>query len=346
MHFDLAERFRTFAAHECASSSPLYEALCLRIAADDDVLAIAARAARGQPVPNLLLAAVQLLLAREPGHALASFYPSIADDPAPPVDAYPAFRSFVLANRERIEAVLGERRVQTNEVRRCACLLPAITHAASFFAARPLALVEIGTSAGLNLLWDRYGYAYDGEGTFGPAGTPVIIQSSFRGPLRPALSTPTPAVSHRIGLDLNVIDATDGARVEWLRALIWPEHHERRALLDAALGVRRNVDLDLRTGDGFAMLPGVVDEIPRATLPCVYHTHVANQISKEARQAFVRSVDAIGRTRDLVHVHNNIEPQLHLTAYRDGERIDVPLARTDGHARWIEWLARDAHEEC
>lgn len=342
MHIELAERFRTFAAHECASSSPLYEALCLRIATDDDVLAVAARAAGGQPVPNLLLAAVQLLLTREPGHALASFYPSISGHPASPADAYPAFRSFVLANRDGIEAVLGQRRVQTNEVRRCAYLLPAIAHAASLFAARPLALVEIGTSAGLNLLWDQYKYLYDGGASIGPPGSPVIVRSSFRGPVRPTLATSMPAVSHRIGLDLNVIDATDAAQVDWLRALIWPEHHERRAMLDAAILVLRDADLDLRTGDGFAMLPGVVDAIPRASLPCVYHTHVANQISSEARQAFARSVDAIGRTRDLVHVHNNIEPHLHLTAYRDGARIDVPLARTDGHARWIEWLARDA----
>lgn len=341
MHIELAERFRTFAARECAASSPLYEALCLRIADDDDVLAIAARAARGQPVPNLLLAAVQLLLARQPSHALASFYPSISDDPASPADAYPAFRSFVLADREGIEGVLGERRVQTNEVRRSAYLLPAITHAAKLFAARPLALIEIGTSAGLNLLWDQYRYAYDGEQAFGPPGSPVVIRSSFRGPGRPTPSSPMPAVSHRIGLDLNVIDATDAVQIEWLRALIWPEHHERRALLNAALSVRRNAGLDLRSGDGFAMLPAVIDEVPRASLPCVYHTHVANQISEEARQAFVRSVDAIGRMRDVVHVHNNIEPHLHLTAYRDGERIDVPLARTDGHARWIEWLVRE-----
>lgn len=124
----------------------------------------------------------------------------------------------------------------------------------------------------------------------------------------------------------------------WLRALIWPEHHERRSRLDLALQQRDAVDLDLRVGDGFALLADLAAEIPADVLLCVYHTHVANQISKEARQAFLTSVAEIGEKRDIIHVFNNINPTLHLTAYRAGQLIDMPLAHTDGHARWIEWL--------
>lgn len=95
-----ARRFQRFAETECRGVSPLYEHLALAIAADEEILALAAHATKEQPVPNLFLVAVPYLL---PAFALVA----------------------ALANK------------------------------------RPLTLIEIGTSAGLNLMWDHYGYRYD-----------------------------------------------------------------------------------------------------------------------------------------------------------------------------------------
>jgi len=341
MYQHLSERFRLFAETECQDSSPLYAALCQGIAQDEALLDIAARSAPGQPVPNLLLASVHYLLSHQTSHALAGYYPTFATTPCPPTDAFPAFRQFVSANREDVLSLLQTRLVQTNEVRRCAYLFPAISLAASAFERRPLALVEIGTSAGLNLLWDQYRYSYGGSQIFGNAASPVHVASSFRGRSPSILSAPLLPISHRIGLDLNVIDTSDIDQVAWLRALIWPEHHERRDLIDAALRVPRRAELDMRTGDGFSMLSGLAEEISEESLLCVYHTHVANQISNDERARFLRTIETLGAKRDVVHIFNNIKPHLHLTAYRSGRLIDLPLASTDGHARWIEWLAED-----
>jgi hypothetical protein len=87
-----------------------------------------------------------------------------------------------------------------------------------------------------------------------------------------------------------------------------------------------------------AMVGDLAKEMPETSLLCVYHTHVANQVSTEAKESLLMSLEKLGAKRDLIHVYNNMKPDLHLTAYRAGKVIDLPLAHTDGHARWIEWL--------
>lgn len=137
---------------------------------------------------------------------------------------------------------------------------------------------------------------------------------------------------------MNIVETSDPDQIAWLRALIWPEHQERRSLMDAALARRNAASLELHQGDGFAMFEALSGGIPETSLLCVYHTHVANQIPTASREAFLQVIERTGQRRDIVHVFNNIKPSLHLTAYRNGNVLDLSLANTDGHARWIEWL--------
>ena len=148
-----------------------------------------------------------------------------------------------------------------------------------------------------------------------------------------------PKVSHRIGLDLNIIDLQNKDEIDWLFALVWPEHHQRRALLQAALLVRAETEVELYQGDGFAMLEEIVTQLPEHTLPCIYHTHVANQISMQAKQTLLANISALGQGRDLLHIYNNIKTNLRCTSISNGEESDFVLAETDGHGRWIKWLA-------
>ncbi|MDF1744053.1 MAG: DUF2332 domain-containing protein [Gimesia sp.] len=339
MSVRLAEKFIRFAELECLETSPLYYHLSHAIALDETVLEIASHARAGQPVPNLLFAAVHYLLVADPAHPLADFYATCCAKPSNPADAWPVFKDFVQNWQEELIRLLQTRLVQTNEVRRCAFLFPAFFLATRYFDSRPLALIEIGTSAGLNLLWDKYQYSYGGSETFGDSSSPVLITSELRGNKPAILTEPLPQISHRIGVDLNVIDTKVPEEADWLRALIWPENHERRELLDAAIRQRASLQLDLRTGDGFAMIKTIADEITEESLLCVYHTHVANQISQTVQESFLNSLEQFGQQRDLIHIFNNIkQATLQLNAYRGGQFINVPLANTDGHARWIEWL--------
>jgi hypothetical protein len=189
-----AQRFERFAEQECRGVSPLYERLSLGIAADPELLALAAHAGAGQPAPNLLLAAVHFLLLKGARHALSAHYPSVRRPSArgapAPLDElgepYPAFRSFCDEHAATLQHLISTRLVQTNEVRRSACLLPAFGLVARRGGDRPLALVEIGASAGLNLLWDRYGYDYGQGRRYGDPHSPVQISCTPRGTsLRP-----------------------------------------------------------------------------------------------------------------------------------------------------------------
>ncbi|MEM6280432.1 MAG: DUF2332 domain-containing protein [Verrucomicrobiota bacterium] len=220
MEHPLSNRFLRFANSECLGSSELYYHLSLEIAQDEELLRLAEVSGKGQPIPNLLFGAVHFLLTSRPASSLANYYVSLTpDSPENPELAFPAFRSFVLSRREEIAEVLENRLVQTNEVRRSAYLFPAITHMAGFFPARPLALLEIGTSAGLNLLWDKYSYSFGGPETVGDAKSPVLISSDFRGTVPDSLFNSMPAVSHRIGLDLNIIDCRTPTRL--LGSVLW-----------------------------------------------------------------------------------------------------------------------------
>src|SRR5262249_46962829 len=159
--------------------------------------------------------------------------------------AYPAFRAFVLANRDALAPLLVERGTQTNEVRRCTYLLPAFVFATTR-ARRPLAIVDVGASAGLNLLFDRYAYDYDGVAA-GEVGSPVRLTTQLRGG-RPPLA-PLPTVADRIGLDIAPVALDDAAATRWLEACVWPEHVERFATLRAALALGREARPRVVAGD-------------------------------------------------------------------------------------------------
>lgn len=153
----LAQRFVRFADQECRDYAPLYDRLARGIARDPELLTLAAHARSGQQAPLLLLAAVHALLLGGADHALGTFYPSVVPRAAvPSEDVMPAFRAFCRDYHHALRALVCTGLVQTNEPRRCTVLLPAFATVARLAGDRPLALIEVGASAGLNLLFDRY----------------------------------------------------------------------------------------------------------------------------------------------------------------------------------------------
>ncbi|MEM6820426.1 MAG: DUF2332 domain-containing protein [Verrucomicrobiota bacterium] len=345
MNHRLSQQFLEFAKSECLGSSELYYHLSLAIAKDQELLKLAESGRKGQPTPNLFFGVAHYLLNSNLDAPLAKFFPTCSEScDRSPEEAFPDFKHFILSHRDNVTQLLATRLVQTNEVRRCAYLFPAMMYAGTWFDKRPLALIEIGTSAGLNLLWDKYSYQYGDWDVLGDRESPVVIRSECRGVIPDGLFHAMPRITQRIGLDLNIVDVTQFEEAAWLRALIWPEHKERREILDAALKHRASFDLDLRQGNGFAMLAGIIETIPKDSVACVYHTHVANQITREAKESLLVELAELGTSRDIIHIFNNIKPSLHLTLYKDGRAEDIPLANTDGHARWFEWLPSDRQD--
>jgi hypothetical protein len=234
----LGKVFARFAKEAYRGTSPLYEALARSVSEDIYMLAVAS-SARQPPVPNLLFADVHYLLLVGSTDALSSYYRSLTRDPRPSSEAYPHFRQFCLANEAEIRRPMATRLVQTNEVARCSYMLPAFALIADEGQGRSLSLIDVGASAGLSLLWDRYAYDYSDGTRTGDRSSPVRLDAEVRGDREPPIPEQFPPVALPIGIDLNPIDATDPDSGLWLRALVWPEHERRAEQLKAAMQVAR-----------------------------------------------------------------------------------------------------------
>lgn len=325
-----------------SNASRLYAELCEHVALDDDLLALAVDADRNTQVSNLFFAAARYLLLGEPTHPLAAYYRDLTPEPAPANDAYPTFRAFCLERGDAVRRLVATRRVQTNEVGRCACLLPAFTVVAARGGGRPLALVEIGASAGLHQLWDRYFYEYGPKGTAGDPTSPVRLRCEARGASLPPLPERLPQVSYRAGLDLLPIDVRDEDAVRWLRALIWPEHFDRVRTLEAAVALARVNPLRVIAGDAAETLPAALAQVPEDATLCVYHSYALNQMPAAVRERILQHIAAAAQERTVYRVSQewyagDSRPFLKLFTYQSGEEREETLADIETHGRWLAW---------
>lgn len=328
--------FKEFSA-ECKNSSQLYEHLALKISGDDELLEVASYARSGQPVPNLLFGAVHFLLLKGKTHELRKYYPSIVAYPLKAESAFPHFRDFCLTYKQEIIPLLEQKRVQTNEVRRCAYLYPCFCSLYQQLK-KPLALIEIGTSAGLQLIWDLYRYSYGDGRTYGHSLSAVHIESEIRGEIQPFLLPESPSVALRIGVDLHINDLANREDELWLKALIWPEHKERVKLLEQAATLLKTQSVQLVEGDGISLLPNIASQIPEDTVICVFHTHVANQIPEHRKKELIAHLKKIGSKREVFHLYNNMwDRNLHLDLVTGDKENSLVVAETEAHGRWFRW---------
>ena len=323
----IADRFRFFAKEANLLEGHLYEHLSLRIAEDEELLEIAAHAQR-PPVPNLLLYSVHYLLKRDSAATLSSYYGSVVESPAPPTEAYPHFRSYVLEQRADIIHLLKTRLVQTNQVARCSFLLPAFC-TVHRLAGMPLSLVDVGCSAGFHLLWDRYVYDY-GNIRVGNSQSRVSIAAELRGNIALPISDGFPPCEFRMGIDLNPVDLSVSDERAWFEALIWPDHPVQRELADAAIREVIEHPPPLIRGDALRVLPDVVESVPDETALCIYHCHALNQFSRSEKDAFQLLLEQFSQRRTIYWL-NAEGYDVHLRALQDGTGEEFHLARKDGH---------------
>jgi len=336
----LADQFRDLATW-AEGSDPLYAHLCRHAADDPELLALAEAVPDGRQAPHLLLAAVHYRLDRTGGEPLARYYPSLTDAPRDPdADCYPAFREFCLDDADALERLLSTRRTQTNSVRRSAVLYPALARVAARVDG-PLALVELGPSAGLNLCFDRYRYDYGGR-VLGAAGSPVTVESEVRSG-EPPLPEQPPAIHSRVGIDLRPLDVTDPDDADWLRALVWPAHTERRELLGAALRVASESPPPLVEGDLLDDLPAVLDTIPADVPVCVFNTLVLYQVPGSVCTALADLLRERMAQRPLhwltgaPELSGGDSVTLEWVRQADGAVRRDPLADHDPHGAWLDW---------
>lgn len=331
------QQFEIFAVEECKNSSPLYEYLSYKIAEDDELLTLASNIPLGQPVPNLFFASVHYLL-MSTEHPLKDYYASFTSEPMRVEQAFPQFKQFVISNENTLLQLFHSKLVQTNEVSRCAYLYPMITEIYSKHK-QPLALIEIGASAGLQLAMDHYNYEFNSTQYIKNSDCDVLIKSENMGVPLPHSIYTKPAIQSRIGLDLNPIDVKDNEQLKWLQALIWPEHENRRQILSKAAEVIKKLNVELLKGDAMTMIEKVCQSVHPDSLIVIYHTHVANQIPNQVKLDFLQSLKNISMQRPLYHCYNNFfDANLHQDFLQDGTIIcERVMDKPDGHARTFKW---------
>ncbi len=340
---ELGTVFARFAEEAYRGGCPLYTVLAEGVSDDAHVLDIAS-SARRPPVPNLLFAAVHYLLLRGAAHALTSFYASLTPDPSPVGDAYPHFRDFSMEYESDLRGLMSTRLVQTNEVARCSYLRPAFAFIAEETQWQPLSLVDVGASAGLNLLWDRYAYDYKDHGLAGDRRSPVWIAVEVRGDNCPPIPHDSPSVAFRTGIDLNPVDVTDPDSALWLRALVWPGHERRAAQLKRAMDLAVAGPPELVAGNALNVLPAILGNVPTETTLCILHNHALNQFSQEDRRLFGSLVDECSQDREVYLLsaegrRGQNFVNLELARIRNGDRSVRQLAKVDPHGKWLEWIA-------
>jgi hypothetical protein len=238
---EIVEGFRFQSDAAATNGSRIYSELLARAAEDIEAGGPVARLVEGwegHPILDALalrvMGAVHALVLAGRAPALAAYYPS-AGGVYEREKAWKALRDLIDARAGEIRPRLGCP-VQTNEVRRCAALLGGFLEIAAV-TELPLRLLEVGASAGLNLLWDRYRYEL-GPHRWGPGDPPLSLRAEWRGPPPPLGATVR--ITRRSGCDVAPIDITDRKQCLRLESFVWPDQPLRLATLRAAIALARS----------------------------------------------------------------------------------------------------------
>ncbi|HEY4266565.1 MAG TPA: DUF2332 domain-containing protein [Galbitalea sp.] len=312
--------YRRFADIEAPGQSAIYEDWARGVAADQEILDLLLGLPLPKRQPNLLFACARLV--------------------GSPLARYDEWRDWVVAHWTQIAAEMRVRATQTNEPRRSAVLLPVLAQLEG-----PIALLEVGASAGLCLYPDRYSYSWDGTRLDPPTGpSSVLLECAVTG--EPPLPTEMPQIVWRAGLDLNPLNVNDASDTHWLETLIWPEQAERLARIRAAIQIVRADPPRLVRGDAVDGLPALVAEAPRdATLVVVTSASIV-YLAPDARARFIDLV----RSLDAHWISNEGRGIVPVAAVAIGQREapspdefllaldEHPLAWTGPHGQRLDWI--------
>ncbi len=317
----IADRYAIFSAHEAAVSSETYASLAATVSRSDAALSFLSTLPPERQQPNLFFAALRWT----------------GELPCNSNDLGAAIRQ----RGDDIRHVMLSRTTQTNEPGRCATLLPLLAQ-----LSQPLALIEVGASAGLCLLFDRYGYDF---------GSKKIAPAAGYGPDTPFFqcdindTVPLPDgpidIAWRRGLDLNPLDVTNSEDTAWLETLVWPEHTSRLENLKAALRIAQSCPPVIEQGNLLHDLSRLAAQAPDDATLVIFHTAVLAYVASVSdRKRFCDSVLTVADywvSNESPHVvpgTSGVIPENQKT-----ERFVIalngkPVAWASPHGQTLHWL--------
>ncbi len=340
----LIPRIEWNARNVYGDETSLYFRLSRELIGDGKLLVLASNIPPNQPAPNLFFSAVHYLLMKPENyaHPLRQFFPDLTDEPNTLDDPYPVFRKFCLSNYSEMAKLLRTRSVQVNEIGRCSYFLPAFQSLSKQLDGEPFTIIEVGTSAGLNLYWDSYAYDYGDGNLYGNASSEIVLSCELRGSVRPPIECDMPHVLWRFGIDLDPRNVLDDDAMLWLRALIYPEQIDRAHRLEQAIALARHHPPLIHAGNALEVVPRALDAIAPNIPVLLFHSFVLNQFTDHDRAeyfAILKTKSAGRRIFDLALEPSDWPAPMTLTKYHDGVAQDKPLAICDHLGRWMEWLA-------
>jgi hypothetical protein len=263
-----SERYRRFAQAEAHGESDRYEEWALGVAGDLQLLDLLDGLPSDKRQPNLLFAAAR--------------YVGVASND------FAEFRTALLARWPTVRRTMLEKRTQSNEPGRCAVLLPVLAS-----LPQPLALLEVGASAGLCLYPDKFSYQYGDHPRLDPAAGPgaAVLHCEINGTV--PLPTQLPEIAWRGGIDLNPLDVWNREDMRWLETLIWPEQQHRRERLTAAIDVARHEPARIVAGDLNQTIEQLAGEAPTDATLVIFHSAVLAYLDHQERTNFVTKMTTI-----------------------------------------------------
>jgi len=290
----LAEVYRHFGEGDTAS--PLQARIAVVLSESGEALrAIEAAPARRRH-PALILAALHDLALAGQAPALAAAFTAGDGDAAAG-----AAIDTLLRMGDAVAAIAARRQPHPDETGRCAVLYPAVAEAARRVGAEAVGLVDVGCSAGLNLIVDRVAITYSDGQSVGDPSSPVQLSCSLVGH-RPVPPTALPEVVARIGVDLDPLDVSDPEDARWLRACLPPDRPERIARLETELALAAAAPPLLLRGDPVDLLPDAIAQVPAHALPVITTTWALSRFSLERRWRFLHRLDEAATDRAVAWV--------------------------------------------
>lgn len=252
--------------------------------------------------------------------------------------AWSIVREFAATRSAELRPLLDDC-IQTNEVHRCCALYPGALHFARR-AGRRLHLLEIGSSAGLNLCMDRYRYQL-GDVAIGPADASLELRAEWRGRPPPV---GTLSVAGRRGCDVTPVDLSDPVRRLRLLSFVWPDQHDRRERLERALAAVGDDPPQVDQARAGSWLEEQL-AAPRPDLATlVFHSVMWMYVPAEERSRIREVVEEAGERAEATAPLGwlRMEPpsteycEVRLRSWPGGE--DELLGRAHFHGSWVEWL--------
>lgn len=335
--------------------APTYRLLAEAIAGDAAILAIVAAAPPDRRTPNNLFAAVRFLLLGGVVHPLGETFAAIAGGArGEDGDVVTQFADFVVGRRDEVLDAMAFRAIQTNEPGRCAHLAAGLALVQQRHG--PVALLDVGTSAGLTLQVDRCRVDF-GPVAAGPIESPLQLSCRLLGNARPPVGAQPLAIGWRHGLDRDPIDLEDEPSRRWLQACVWIDHTARNDRLVDAIALARAHPVVITAGDAVDDLGAALAAVPSDLHLVVVTTWVVSYLDPDQRVAFDRSLARAGRPISWISLDHpsavagierpddtpddRITPSvLGLVSYGgDGSERREFLAWAHHHGTWLDWRA-------